>query len=405
MAAPFERYLVTVGPNDADLTGTDQRILQAAVDHVAALGGGTVRIQAGRFVLRNALRLRCGVRLEGAGDDTVLVKAAEIHGELADDVDWYADTVTLKDASGFRVGDGVILQGEVPFGGSPGLHKVKRTVVAIDGNRLRLDETVGKNFWLDKEPRISTLFPLLYGEPVSDVEIADLRLDGNRAENSYLDGNHDGCIFLQHAARVRICNVTAHDNHGDGISWQVAHDVTVEGCRVFGCAGLGLHPGSGSQRPVMRGNHLHDNQLGLFFCWGVKHGLAEDNLMEDNATHGVSIGHRDTDNLVRGNTIRRNRQTGILLRADGHDVAIPARLPHRNRLEGNRIEDNGGEAEGCGIRICGQVQGTEIIGNALADTGTGAQRLGIRIEAEAGDVTMDGNTFEGLATDVDDRRV
>lgn len=402
MPSRFDRYLVTVGPAGADLDGADQRILQAAVDHVAALGGGTVRLLPGRYLLRNALRLRDGVRLEGRRDDTILVKAAEIHGELADDVDWYDDTVTLKDAAGFRVGDGVLLQGDVPYGGSAGLHKVKRTILGIDGHVLRLDATVGKNFWIDHAGRLSTLFPLLYGEPVQDVEIAALTLDGNRVENSHLDGNHDGCIFLQHAARVHIADVTAFGNNGDGISWQVAHDVTVEGCEVYNCAGLGLHPGSGSQRPVMCRNHLHHNQLGLFFCWGVKHGLAEGNLIEDNATHGVSIGHRDTDNLVRQNTIRRNRQTGILLRSEGADVV--ARLPHRNRLEANLIEDNGGDAEGCGIRLCDRVEETCIVANQLVDRGQGIQRIGIRIEAEVGAVTMERNSFDQIATEVDDLR-
>src|SRR5262245_40317562 len=38
-----ERVTITVGPSDADLVGTSQRVLQAAVDYVSRLGGGTVR--------------------------------------------------------------------------------------------------------------------------------------------------------------------------------------------------------------------------------------------------------------------------------------------------------------------------------------------------------------------------
>ena len=40
---------------------------------------------------------------------------------------------------------------------------------------------------------------------------------------------------------------------------------------------MGLHPGSGSQRPVIRNNRLERNNLGLFWCWGVKFGLARAN--------------------------------------------------------------------------------------------------------------------------------
>ena len=39
------RARITVGHRDADLVGRDNRVLQAAVDYVAGLGGGTVEIQ------------------------------------------------------------------------------------------------------------------------------------------------------------------------------------------------------------------------------------------------------------------------------------------------------------------------------------------------------------------------
>src|SRR4051812_390628 len=49
-----ERVTVTVGPKDADLVGTSDKVLQAAVDYVARLGGGTVKILPGTYRLRNA---------------------------------------------------------------------------------------------------------------------------------------------------------------------------------------------------------------------------------------------------------------------------------------------------------------------------------------------------------------
>src|SRR5262249_26026962 len=39
-----ERLIVTVGPKKADLCGTTEKVLQAAVDYVARLGGGTVHV-------------------------------------------------------------------------------------------------------------------------------------------------------------------------------------------------------------------------------------------------------------------------------------------------------------------------------------------------------------------------
>src|SRR5262245_27913016 len=50
-----ERLTVTVGPDRADLVGANEKVLQAAVDYVARLGGGTVRVLPGTFHLRNAV--------------------------------------------------------------------------------------------------------------------------------------------------------------------------------------------------------------------------------------------------------------------------------------------------------------------------------------------------------------
>src|SRR5688572_17899409 len=44
-----ERLTVRVGPRNADLVGNDHRVIQAAVDHVARLGGGTVHVLPGTY--------------------------------------------------------------------------------------------------------------------------------------------------------------------------------------------------------------------------------------------------------------------------------------------------------------------------------------------------------------------
>src|SRR5262249_17652362 len=69
-----QRLTITVGPRDADLIGSSDKVLQAAVDYVTRLGGGTVRILPGTYHLRNAVYLQPHVRLLGSGADSVLVK-------------------------------------------------------------------------------------------------------------------------------------------------------------------------------------------------------------------------------------------------------------------------------------------------------------------------------------------
>src|SRR5262249_51519077 len=46
-----QRAEIHVGIDEGDLRGADHRALQAAVDYVAGLGGGTVWIGPGRYVM------------------------------------------------------------------------------------------------------------------------------------------------------------------------------------------------------------------------------------------------------------------------------------------------------------------------------------------------------------------
>src|SRR5262245_49813509 len=63
---------IRVGIDEGDIRGADHRALQAAVDYVAGLGGGTVRIGPGRYQMRNALKLRDNVHVIGVPGETIL---------------------------------------------------------------------------------------------------------------------------------------------------------------------------------------------------------------------------------------------------------------------------------------------------------------------------------------------
>lgn len=392
-----ELFTLTVGNDKGDLCGRDEKVIQAAVDTVARMGGGTVRLLPGTFKLRNAVYLCSHLRLLGAGPDTVLVKEPSVSSQLAADSDWYDQEVTLADGKGFRVGDGVCLRAKNPHHGGPTV--LKRTLVARSGNRFKLDKGLRENLWAAGKPTASTLFPILSGEFVTDVAIENLALDGNRANNEELDGNYAGCIFLQDCADIGIRGVIARNYNGDGISWQICHDVTVEGCESRDHTGLGLHPGSGSQRPLIRGNTVAGNGIGLFFCWGVRYGLAEKNTIEDTKTAGISVGHRDTDNLIRENTVRRSGTAGILFRPE-RGAGFTG---DRNTVEGNTVIDTGDETAAA-VDVQGTTAGLVFRGNELRETRGPAKRVGFRLGADTKDITLDGNTVEGFAQKVDDRR-
>lgn len=56
---------ISVGFQNADLIGRDNRALQAAVDYVGSLGGGVLSIGPGEFLMRDSLHLRSRVTVRG----------------------------------------------------------------------------------------------------------------------------------------------------------------------------------------------------------------------------------------------------------------------------------------------------------------------------------------------------
>ncbi|MFN9718422.1 MAG: right-handed parallel beta-helix repeat-containing protein [Planctomycetota bacterium] len=383
-----ENVTVTVGHQDADIIGRDQRAIQAAIDYVARLGGGTVHIKAGTYRLRNAVYLQSGVHLTGEGPATLLVKEPSATTPLLIDSDWYDQEVTLKNDQEFQIGDGVCLRAKDTDTGREVV--VKRTLTARSGNRFRLDKPLRENLWQLHQATCSTLFPLLSGEFVEDIQIKNLTLDGHREQNAELDGNHAGCLFLQDCNRITICNVTARNFHGDGISWQICHDVIVENCVSENNTNLALHPGSGSQRPIIRNNVLRGCDIGIFFCWGVKYGIAENNTIEGNRI-GISIGHRDTDNLIVSNTIRSSHDHGILFRPErGPDFA-----GHRNRIERNCFTNNAQNGNAV-IEIQGGTADLQFRNNTFQNDREAVDTVSIRKGPQTRNILIEGSQLTGV---------
>jgi hypothetical protein len=386
---------IHVGISEGDLCGRDHRVLQAAVDYIARLGGGTVYLGPGEWILRDSIRLSSHVTLRGSGPETVLRKAAGGTSLLAEDGDYGDVRVLPVEPAGFEVGDGVTVRSQ----GGGGFHSTVATVIRKDPDgALLLDGLLNTDFMVANEAAVSRACPLIRGVDVREVEIHDLVLDGNRENCPPEDGCRGGGLNLLRVADVRISHVTVRNVNGDGLSYQNCPDVTVEDCVFEDNAGGGCHPGSGSARPVVRRCVMRRNGgCGLFLCWRVKDGLFEDNVIEDNGQMGISIGHKDTDNRFLRNQVRRNAYSGIYFRNEREHAA-----GHRCLVEECLIENNGnagphGEQPSAGIRIDGETNDIELRHNEIKDTrGEQAKQIyGVLINAEAGPVKMENNAFAG----------
>jgi parallel beta-helix repeat protein len=393
-----ERPTIRVGHRDAPLIGTDHRALQAAVDYVAALGGGLVEIGEGEYLLGDSLHLRSKVTVRGQKGRTILRKSNASVSPLALDADFGEQQVTVANPAGFAVGAGVAIWDDH----AGGFHITVARITGRKGNTFSIDTPMIADCMVAAHAKAATVYPVVSGSDIQGARIEDLIIEGNKGANPHLDGCRGAGIYLYRAFGTVIQGCVVRNYHGDGISFQQSNDVTVTGCISEDNTHLGLHPGSGSQRAVIRDCVARRNGTdGLFLCWRVRHGEFADNLLEENGRFGISIGHKDSDNLLRGNQVRRNGSHGVFFRNE-----LPGMSPHRNRLEGNVIADNGRQPGTAGIQIRGEPDGLILEGNTIRDTRARPQQtqtVGVRIEPQVGSVRLERNQIEAGVPIDDDR--
>ena len=393
MYTPMEKQPhILVGCKGGDLIGSDNRALQAAVDYIAGLGGGIVEIGPGEYTMYDSLHVRANVTVRGFKDKTILRKAGCIVSDLAADGDFGEEQITVADPSGFQIGAGVAIWDD----GAGGFHTTTARITGQRDNTFSISKPLMADCMVGNHAKAATVFPVISVYDAENVRIEGLTIDGTMAGNIPLNGCRGAGIFLYRGHNTVIRGCTVRDYNGDGIGFQQSNDVTVVGCVCESNAALGMHPGSGSQRPTIRDCTLRNNGTdGLFLCWRVKYGTFENNVMEQNGRFGISIGHKDSDNLFRNNVVTKNKEHGIFFRNETEPMA-----PHRNRFVQNVIQDNGG-AE---IRIRGQVRDLVFENNAIGDTRSeDAENIGIQIEKEVGPVELKDNSIK-TTTSIDDGR-
>lgn len=382
---------VSVGVQDADIVGDDNRALQAAVDYVGNLGGGIVDVGPGEYLMRDSLHMRRRVVLRGAGEKTLLKKDAAVRSLLGADGDFGEEAITVQNPEGFDIGRGVHVSSKT----AGGFFSICATILNRKDNYLTLSRPLNADCMMAQEAYAATVFPVISAYEIDEFRIENLTIEGNRNENEFVNGCRGAGIFFYRGDAAVIENCVVKGYNGDGISFQQSNDVQVLNCVTEGNAGKGLHPGSGSQRPVVRKcRSLNNDDDGFFFCWRVRNAVVEENEFRGNKGFGVSIGHKDSDNLVRNNVIADNAKGGVYWRNEKEPMAA-----HRIDFRDNTVEDN----VNVGLLIEGETRGTMIRGNTIRDTGRGRQTIGIRIGPKAGDVVVEENTIKAEKKLVDER--
>jgi hypothetical protein len=383
------RVVTVAQSGTADVVGTDDVALQKAADLLHP--GDTLSIGPGTFEMNNSLFVPSGVTVRGAAGQTILRKSRGVESALAEDGDYGESALVVTEPEKFRPGMGItVLDDTLKSAWDVSVSTVK----GVDGRMLRIDPITLRDYNAEQlHGKVRNTFPILAVMNAANVLLEDVVVDGNKAENAYIDGCRGGAIYMYNVRDVTVRRCTARDYNGDGISFQITDGVKVESCESYGHTGYGVHPGTGSAHPVVQNCRLHDNDdIGLFLCWRVRHGTFANNTMENNGHYGISIGHKDTDNEFTGNTIARNGVSGVYFR---NETLLNS--GHRNVFRKNKVLDNGDAKTGYGFQIEPKAGDIAIEDNQIADTRTTGrtQRYGIYKVAGAGAVVSRNNTMSG----------
>ena len=377
----------------ADVIGSDNTALQKAADLLKP--GDTLEIGPGTYEMNNSLFIPSKVTVRGVPGQTILKKSPGVASPLVEDGDYGEHQLRVADPKKFRAGMGLAVMDDTS---NSGWDVSISTVTGVEGNTLHLGPMTLKDYDVaEKHARVSNSFPILCAIQTEGVVFESLIVDGNKEQNADLDGCRGGAIYLYISKDAVIRNCVARNYNGDGISFQITENVQVLDCESHGHSGYGIHPGTGSDRPIVRNCRLHDNgQVGLFLCWRVRHGQFSDNMIENNGRYGISIGHKDTDNLFVNNTVSGNGFCGVLFRKETFNNS-----GHRNTFKENKVLNNGKGKEGYGFYIEPEAGDILIANNRLAETRSGearTQHYGVFKKPGSGSVTMQGNTMDGHVT-------
>jgi parallel beta-helix repeat protein len=389
IAEQTPRVVTVAQSGPADVVGDNSEALQKAAHLLHP--GDTLSIAAGTYTMDNSLFVPSGVTVRGVAGKTILQKSRGIESPLVEDGDYGETFLALAEPQKFHPGMGIAVTDDTSNSGwaitISSVAEVKAPYVIINPMTVRdYDEE-------QHHARVTNTFPILCAIDGANIVLEDLVVDGNRAENAYIDGCRGGAIYMYRVRNVTVRNCTARNYNGDGISFQISDGVQVLNSESYGHAGYGVHPGTGSVNSLVKNCHMRDNgDIGLFLCWRVRHGRFENNVIENNGHYGISIGHKDTDNEFVGNTIARNGITGVYFRRE-----TPKNSGSRNVFRDNKVLDNGNAREGYGFYIEPHAGDLVINGNQIGDTRSTnpTQRYGIYKARGAGSIDARNNSMSG----------
>jgi parallel beta-helix repeat protein len=391
---------IAVKPDPSSPTGG----IQEAIDALGA-EGGVVTIPPGEHALRQSIRVRSHVTLQGSGAKTVLRKVKQIGSKLAAKAGVESRSIRVQSAKGFRPGDEIGIYDANTVGW---LH-AHAVVKEVRDDELLLDRRVGRDFDPAQAAAVINYFPAITGRGLTQVVLKDLTIDGRSGENPGLAtvsvrakrkpadlGFTFAAINLMEMKDGRIEGCRVKGWPADGISLQIGSRNVVRKCVVEDCRGPGFHAGGRETDSEFSDNEARGNLGdGFYFCAWVTRVTVKNNKFIGNKGDGIGgLGDSgDIDNVVEVNLCRENGGSGISL-WDGE----------RNTVKNNTCANNSQASPGqwSGITLS-KTENSVVSGNrCFDDQKIRTQKHGVEeLENCRGNTITDndcrGNALAGMA--------
>ena len=443
-----------------DGVADDTSAFEAAVKAVTDAGGGQILVPIGTYLIRRSIKLPSFTTLAGEGEGSVIKRhGAAYKSAMTADVPHNATSVKVADASGFNIGDQILLSDT----GNWEWNSTQTVITNISGNTITFDTQTWSNYDARSDGYVHRVFPMVTnakrtqsGSPDDiheGITVRNLTLDQVRNDamdpvhSPYLEGGpwlaeftvaviHWEAVYRAVISDVKILNAVA-DAYSDQARVSSTPNETnniIRSCHIINTGRYGVHVGSAERGATLIGNHIDSARaFGLYFCsqaqysvvvgntfYNCRSGIGGSDTRDSNQESVTSstpyddiVG--DIGSLISGNVFlggpvnnpKSSENTSVYAIDVGPKSVVSGNvIMHYNG--GVRLVDGAVDcivqgnyihlpdfSTGLGIQILNGAHGANISGNTIV--GSKLIETGISIEA-ANDIMIASNTMHSLAT-------
>lgn len=366
----------------------------AIQDAIDALGppGGRVILPEGEIVLDRGLELRSHVTLEGQGQTTRLRKAPGRIYPLTGYHNYGMRDVPLEVTDGLVPGMTVAIRDEE----HGGFYETFARITWVEEGWVGLDRGLHSDYRANLHPVLVTSYPLIFAIGVEDVAVRNLSLDGDRdRQPAGIGACRGAALYALRTRGLTVTDVEERGFQGEGLGFQMCSDVHITDCRFTENTGNGYHPGAGSTGVRFERCVASDNgAAGFFFCVRANHVTVRDSAFEGNRVCGISVGTRDSYNLIERCTLASNEGPGLLFRETEEPVAM-----HDCRVIACKIAENARSSGHGQVDVLGDAHDLELVRNEIR--GTGESKPGVWIAPSARRIRLAENHIARCDPEVD----